>query len=164
MRQANTKDMPMNKDITWDKYVAVSTASIAVLAAIATLHAGTNSSHMLLEKNNANLYQNQANTEWNSYLAQKIESFHGNTDANNVATQMQMQKDLQDKTTALDTKVAGATNKAQVYFEKNSILSTAGTFLEVAIALSAMSVLIKKKYFWIFSLLLAGVGVYFLVL
>src|SRR5258706_14111714 len=108
----------MNKDITWDRYVAVSTAIIAVLAAIATLHAGTNSSLMLLEKNNANLYQNQANTEWNSYLAQEIESYHENTGASNVTAQAQMQKDLQNKTTNLGTKVAGATNKAQTYFEK----------------------------------------------
>lgn len=156
--------MTQNKDIIWDKYVAVSTATIAVLAAITTLHAGTNVSLMLLQKNNANLYQNQANKEWNTYLAQEIASLHENASAGNINTQIKAQQDLRSKTNELESKVTDATNKAQVYFERNSNLSTAGTFLETAIALSAMSILIKKKNFWIFSLFLAVIGIYFLTL
>jgi hypothetical protein len=149
---------------TWDNYVAVTTAIIAVLAAITTLHAGANSSLMLLEKNNANLYQNQANKAWNTYLAQEISSLHENTSEANIIAQVQAQQALQNKTNILEDKVTNATNNAQVYFDKNGNLATAGTFLEVAIALSAMSVLIRKKYFWIFSLLIAAIGIYFLIL
>lgn len=150
--------MAQNKEhIDWHNLVAVTTAIIAVLAAIASFRSSTDASLMLLEKNNANLYQNQANKEWNSYLAGTITSRIFKTASNS-----QEQISFQNKATELENKVTEATNKSQSYFEKNSNLSTAGTFLEVAIALSAMSILIKRKSFWIFSLLLAGVGVYFL--
>ena len=156
--------MVQNKEIIWDKYVAVTTAIIAVLAAIATLQAGANVSEMLLQKNNANLYQNQANKEWNTYLAQELVSLHENTSAGNIQAQKQAQLDLQDKTNALESKVSMATEKAQFYSARSNDLAVAGTLLDIAIALSAMSVLIRKKSFWLFSLLLAGVGVYFLTL
>ena len=152
------------ESLSWNNYVAVSTAIIAVLAAIASLQAGTNVSLMLLEKNNANLYQNQANKQWNTYLAQEIVSLSENTSITNIQIQKQAQQALQRKTDDLENKVMDATQKAQIYFQRNSNLSTAGTFLDIAIALSAMSTLIKKKYFWIFSLLLAAAGIYFLTL
>lgn len=163
--ERDTNIMAQNKEhARWYDYVAITTAIIAVLAAIASFRSSTDVSLMLLEKNNANLYQNQANKQWNTYLAQEITSYQQNSSAANVKIQMQAQQALQRKTDELENKVTEASNKAQTYFEKNSNLSTAGTFLEVAIALSAMSVLIKKKYFWVFSLLIAGVGVYFLAI
>ena len=156
------KDMA-NKTTTtsWIDLVAVTTAIIAVLATIASFQVGADTSVMLLEKNNATLYQNQANKEWNTYLAQEITSLHEDTSLKNLETQKQAQEELQQNTALLEKKVTTATDKAQVYFEKTSKLSIAGIFLQGAIALSAMSVLLKKKYLWIFSLLIAGVGVYF---
>lgn len=150
--------------IYWHQYVAVSTALIAVLAAIASFRSGTDASLMLLSKNSANLYQNQANKEWNTYLAQEILSLHQDTSRASIETQKQEKIDLQQRTGELEKKVTMASDKAQLYFEKNSKLTTAGTFLEIAIALSAMSILIKKRYFWIFSLFLAAIGIYFLIL
>ena len=145
------------RHIDWHSLVAVTTAVIAVLAAIASFRSSADASLMLLEKNNASLYQNQANKAWNSYLADNITSRVLKTDSND-----EEQRRFQNQATELENKVTEATNKSHSYFEKNSNLSTAGTFLEVGIALSAMSILIKRKSFWIFSLLLAGVGVYFL--
>jgi hypothetical protein len=162
---ADTKYMAQQKQaVPFEDYVAVTTAIFAVLAAIASLHSGTNASLMILEKNNANLYQNQANKEWNTYLAQEIVSVHDNAGAGSVAIQRQAQETLQHTTNGLQEKVSQASDKAQYYFEKNGNLSTAGTFLEIAIAISAMSILIKKKSFWIFSLLLGSVGIYFFAL
>ena len=150
--------------IPWENLLAVTTAIMAVLAAIASLHAGTNTSLILVEKNNANLYQNQANKEWNTYLAQEISSLHENAGVANIKLQLQAQEELQLKTAGLEAKVTSTTNKAQTYFEKTSNLSNAGTFLDMGIALSAMSILIKRKSFWIFSIILAGVGIYFLAI
>ena len=157
--------MANNKEaISWSDSVAITTAILAVLIAIASLHVGTNTSLMLVEKNNANLYQNQANKEWNTYLAQEITSLHQNTSTANINAQLQAQADLQMRTNDLEKKVTDATNKAQMYFEKNNDLANSGIFFEIAIAISAISVLIKRRYFWLFSLLIAGVGVYFLTL
>ena len=81
----DTRYMAQTREyIHWHHYVAVTTAIIAVLAAVASFRSSTDSSLMLLEKNNANLYQNQANKEWNTYLAQEISSLHENTSAGNV--------------------------------------------------------------------------------
>ena len=156
--------MAQNKNnIPLENLVAVTTAIMAVLAAIASLHAGTNNSLILVEKNNANLYQNQANKEWNTYLAKEVVSVHKNASPSNIESQTQTQEELQRKNAELENKVTSSTIKAQDYFEKTSNLSNAGTFLEIGIALSAMSVLLKKKSFWVFSLFLAAIGVYFLV-
>ena len=105
----------------WHNYVAITTAIIAVLAAIASFRSSTDASLMLLEKNNANLYQNQANKEWNTYLAQEISSLLGNSNAANVKMQVQAQQDLQNKTNDLENKVTQASNKAQAYFDKTAI-------------------------------------------
>lgn len=137
--------------------IAVTTAIIAVLAAIASFQASANSSLMLDEKNNSILFQNKANKEWNNYLADDITRH-----VRNVSTISQEQKDFQTRAEGLERQVVQASDKFQTYFEKNSNFVTAGTFLEIAIALSAMSTIIVRRELWIFSLLIAGVGVYFL--
>ncbi len=139
--------------------IAVTTAIIAVLAAIASFQASSNSSLMLEEKNNSILFQNKANKQWNNYLADDITRH-----IRNVSTISQEQKDFQMKAESLESQRDQASNKFQTYFEKNSNFVTAGTFLEIAIALSAMSTIIKQRELWIFSLLIAGVGVYFLAI
>ncbi len=145
--------------IPWHNYVAITTAVIAVLAAIASFQASGNSSLMLEEKNNSILFQSKANKEWNNYLADDITRH-----IHNVSTINQEQKDFQTKAESLESQRDQASNKFQTYFEKNSNFVTAGTFLEIAIALSAMSTIIKQRELWIFSLLIAGVGVYFLAI
>ena len=146
-----------HQNLNFHSYVAVSTAIIAVLAAIASFQASSNSSLMLDEKNNSILFQNKANREWNNYLADDITRH-----VINISTISQEQKDFKDKAEALESQAVQASEKFQKHFEKNSHFVTAGTFLEIAIALSAMSTLINRRAFWIFSLVIAGVGVYFL--
>ena len=146
-----------HENFNFHSYVAVSTAIIAVLAAVASFQASSNSSLMLDEKNNSILFQNKANKEWNNYLAEDI-----NRREKNISQISLEQKGFRDKAEAFESQVTDASNKFQKYFQKNSHFVTAGTFLEIAIALSAMSTLINRRVFWIFSLVIAGVGVYFL--
>ena len=141
-----------------DIYIAFTSGIIAVLAAIASFQASGYSSLMLEEKNNSILYQNKANKQWNNYLAGSIIS---QILKKPISLE---QMSFQQKANDLENQVAGASQKFQTYFQKNSNLVIAGTFFEIAIALSSLSVLIRRKSFWIFSLLLAGVGIYFLVL
>lgn len=112
---------------------------------------------MLLEKNNSNLYQSQANKEWNHYLAEDITARVLQREPN-VAEQQQFQAEAEK----LEVEAEISTQKASVYFENSNHLSTSGTFFEAGIALSAMAVLLRQKKIWIFSLLLAGVGVFFI--
>ena len=142
----------------WHDYIAVSTTVIAVLAAVSSLRAGSMASLLLLEKNNSNLYQSQANKEWNHYLASEITS-RVLQKSPNTAEQQRFQAEAE----RFETQAESSTKKASVYFENSSHLATAGTFLEAGIALSAMAVLLRQKKIWIFSLLLAGVGAFFLI-
>ncbi len=147
------------KTFDWRDYIAATTAVIAVLAAVTSLRAGSAASSLLLEKNNSNYYQAKANKEWNSYLANDI--------ANRIlklANNQSDQQKLQQQVKGLEKQADDSTAKATAYFARNTELTTAGTFFEIAIAISAMGVLVKRKFVWIFSLLLSTVGIYFLVL
>ncbi|GEM_PF-4205962 len=147
-------------DPRWHMYVAATTAIVAVLAAIASFQASSYSSLMLEEKNNSILFQSKANKEWNNYLALDITR----RIIQRSSSITQEQQDFQKQAESLESQVTEATRKFQAYFQHNSHLVTAGTFLEIAIAILSMSILVKQKFFWIFSLLFAGVGVYFLAL
>ena len=147
------------KIFDWGDYIAATTAVMAVLAAVTSLRAGSAASSLLLEKNNSNYYQAKANKEWNSYLAIDIANRVRNL-ADNQSDQQKHQQQVKN----LEKQADESTAKADFYFARNTELTTAGTFFEIAIAISAMGVLVKKKLVWIFSLLLSIVGIYFLAL
>ena len=153
--------MAQNKaDWNWEKLVALSTAIIATLAAIASFQASSNSSLMLDEKNNSIFFQSKANKEWNNYLAADITR----RILQKSETTTQEQTAFQEKAVAFENQALEATSKFAVHFQKNSHFVTAGTFLEIAIALSAMSTLVRQRIFWLFSLCIAGIGIYFSLL
>ena len=142
----------------WHNYTALSTVLIAVLAAITSLWTSSTSSLILLEKNNSNYYQAKANKVWNYYLANDI-----TTTILKRPSDQTIQQGFQQQAEGLERQADASTVKASVYFEKNNHFTTAGILFEVAIALSAMAVLVKKRMVWIFSLFLAAVGIYFLL-
>ncbi len=142
----------------WQNFIAITTAIIAVLAAITSFRTSSTSSSLLLEKNNSNYYQSKANKQWNNYLANDI------TDrALKQQSNQSLQQSLKDSAEKLEQQAEESTTKANAYFQKNTNLTTAGTFFEIAIALLAVATLVKKKVLWACSLLLALGGVYFLL-
>ena len=140
--------IPPRSGPMWHYYIAASSVIIAVLAAISSFQSATYSSLILVEKNNSILYQNQANKEWNHYLADYI--LNKNTG------------EFQQKAEGLEEKSKTADQKSEEYFEKTSHLANAGTFFEIVIALSSISLLMERKLLWQLSLILALVGIYFL--
>jgi hypothetical protein len=64
----------------WLRYLALSTALIAVIAALSSLQSGTYANQSLLEKNNAILAQSQASDQWNFYQAKGIKKRSPNWD------------------------------------------------------------------------------------
>jgi len=56
----------------WNRYLALTTAFIAVIAAIASLQSGSYANEAVLEKNTAILFQNKASDQWNYYQAKGI--------------------------------------------------------------------------------------------
>ena len=141
--------VPPQSGPRWHYYIAATSVVIAVLAAISSFQSGTFSSLILVEKNNSILYQNQANKEWNYYLANYILS--------------KDREEFQQKAEELEEKSKKADLKSETYFEKTGHLSNAGTFFEIAIALSSISLLLQRKLLWQLSLILSLAGLYFLM-
>ena len=149
-----------DNNLSWHIYVAATSGLMAVLAAVASFQASGFSSLMLQEKNNSILYQNKANKEWNNYLALDItrQVLHKGSEISSE------QMDFKNQADKLEGQGIEATDKFQKHFEQNSNMVTAGTFLEAAIALASMSILVSRKSVWFISLILAGIGGYFLLI
>src|SRR4051812_22371074 len=59
---------------SWTRWLSVSTALVAVFAAIASLLSGSNSNEAILEKSEAMLNQSLASDQWAYYQAKSVKS------------------------------------------------------------------------------------------
>lgn len=155
---------------SWSKYLALTTAIIAVIAAIASLRSSYFADRSLLEKNDAVLFQSQASDEWNYYQAKGVKK----NLAEGLATQQsddkrkqeaerygREQEEIKKKAEEIEHKVGEANARAEELFERHHQLALGVTFFQIAIALSAISALLRRKSFWMLSILLTGVGLFF---
>ena len=140
--------IPPKNGPMWHYYMAASSVIIAVLAAISSFQSATYSSLILVEKNNSILYQNQANKQWNHSLASDILKENGDS--------------FRQEAEELEKKSQQVNLKSEEYFAKAGHLANAGTFFEIAIALSSISLLLERKLLWHLALILSLVGIYFL--
>ena len=137
----------------WSVYAAVSTALMAVFAAISGLLAGHYSNEALIE-------QIKASDQWSYYQAKGIkaeikalQSKEGMADAAAIAKYKTEQEEIKKA-------AEEAEKESGFHLKKHIFLSQAVTFFQIAIAISAISILTKKKSLWIGSILisLAGMG------
>ncbi|GHO85942.1 DUF4337 domain-containing protein [Dictyobacter formicarum] len=152
----------------WNKYLAITTALIAVFTAIISSMAGNYSSEAFLQKNNAILYQNKASDQWSFYQAKSIklnlaldfyEQTH-NPQRKKDADRYQKEQDgIYHDAKHFESLAQAANDQSAQALEKGERLDTATLFCQIAIALSAMSALVKKEWLWIGSLLVTGVSV-----
>jgi len=154
----------------WNRYLALTTAFIAVVAAIASLQSGSYANEAVLEKNTAILFQNKASDQWNYYQAKGIkkniaDAFYQQTSNEKLKKDsvryQQEQNDIQKQAREYEQSVKEANDKSSKFFEKHHKEALAVTLFQIAIALSAMSALLKRKSFWIFSVLVALGGILF---
>jgi hypothetical protein len=146
---------------SWISWVALSTAILAVLAAIAGLLSGQHA-------NEAMMSQIEAADRWAYYQAKGIKasvldakmSLSGAPNEQDRAKaeryqeeQNEIQKDAQEKET-----------EAKSHFHQHEILAHGVTMFQISIAVAAISALTKKRRFWIVSLLFGAAGCIFLTL
>lgn len=149
----------------WTLYVALSTAFMAVLAAVAGLLAGHHANEALIERV-------KASDQWNYYQAKNLK-------AELVASSDRLLHTLSPNTPVEDHKL----DLARYEREKESIkktaedaeklseqhlghhvpLASAVTAFQIAIAISAISLLTRRRQFWYMGLLLMLIGVGFLI-
>ncbi len=157
---------------SWSKYLALTTVSIAVLAAIASLLAGRYATEAILEKNNAVLFQTKVSDQWSYYqakgvkknIAEAVQTITGNISVKDqVIKYTTEQADVTMVANEYEKQRDEANIQSAKFIAKHQKFSFAVTLFQVAISLSAMAALLRRKYFWYGSIFLTLVGLWFFV-
>jgi hypothetical protein len=145
----------------WISWVALSTAILAVLAAIAGLLSG-------MHANEAMMSQIESSDQWAYYQAKGIKaavldakmSLSGNVseqDETKAERYQEEQKEIQEKANEKE-------HEAKSNFHQHEIFARSVTMFQIAIAVAAISALTKKRRFWLVSLIFGAAGCVFLAL
>ena len=145
----------------WISWVALSTAILAVLAAIAGLLSGR-------FVNEAMMNQIEASDQWSYYQAKSIKaavldakmSLAGTPNDSDQSKRDRYEKEQEKIKSEAEQKEAAAKSN----FHKHEVFARGVTMFQIAIAIAAISALTRRRKFWIVSLLFGGVGCAFLVL
>ena len=145
--------------------VALSSALVAVLAAICALFAGA-------KANEAMLTQLKGSDQWAFYQAKSIKSsilgskidtlkaLGKKTDEKDVEKAEEYKKQMEEIKGEADK----LSKESSDLLAQHELLAKGVTLFQVAIALSAIAVLTKRRFLWVGGLVLACGGTVFLVL
>src|SRR6266567_4329823 len=135
----------------WISWVALSTAVLAVFAAIAGLLSGKHA-------NEAMMNQIEASDQWSFYQAKSVKA--ALLDAKmSLATVTDEEEQTEIKSEA-ERKQADAKSN----FHRHEVYARGVTMFQIAIAVAAISALTKKRRFWIVSLVFGSIGCIFVLL
>lgn len=148
----------------WVNRVALSSAMFAVFAAIAALQSGHHSNEALIE-------QIQSSNQWSYYqakgikgnlLATKIDLFSasGHVVSEDDKSKLNSYREDQEKISELAKEKQEA---AEYHLKIHQAMAKSVTFFQIAIAISAISVLVRRRKFWYGSLIFAGVGLAYFI-
>ncbi len=150
----------------WILFVALSTAFIAVLAAIAGLLGGH-------EANEAMLDQIKASDQWSFYQSKGIKAEISSSTLKilsslpNKEISDEMKSDgirYEKEKQEIKVKAESLEKSSEEHLSKHLPLSKAVTIFQIAIALSAIAIVTQKKILWYIALLFMLGGSYFLFL
>jgi Domain of unknown function (DUF4337) len=148
----------------WVLGVALSSALLAGFAAVASLMAGHHA-------NEAMISQIESTDQWDYYQAKGIKETAltskaeildalgkpvSGADKEKVA---QYQRDKEQ----IEKKAGELEKDAQTHLRTHEVLASAVTMFQIAIAVGAISVLIRSRTFWLVSLAVGVVGIAFLI-
>jgi len=163
--QENIREEAGQKRERLSLYVALSTAIMAVLAALSGLMAGHHANEALIEQIKAAdqwaYYQSRGiKSEIDLSTTTIIKSFSGKIPLEYENKKVERyEKEKED----IRTKAEESEKSSALHLNKHTILSRAVTLFQVAIAVAAISVLTRKRILWLISIGLALIGLIFLV-
>jgi len=145
----------------WISWVALSTAILAVLAAIAGLLSGKHA-------NEAMMSQIEASDQWGYYQAKSIKAsvldakiaLSAAPNESDTAKRDRYEKEQEEIKTEAEHKQL----EAKSNFHQHEVFARGVTMFQIAIAIAAISALTRKRAFWMVSLLFGVAGCVFLVL
>ena len=145
----------------WISWVALSTAILAVLAAIAGLLSGR-------YVNEAMMNQIEASDQWSYYQAKSIKAAVLDAKTSLSVAPNDSDQSKRDRYEKEQEKIKSEAEQkeaaAKSNFHKHEVFAGGVTMFQIAIAIAAISALTRKRRFWIVSLLFGAVGCAFLVL
>lgn len=148
----------------WVLYVALTTAVIAVLAALSGLLAGDHADEAMLA-------QMRSSDSWAFYQAKGVKAeILNSTNTILVAlgkvaiveTVNQIDKDKKEQVKIMQT-AKDQQKESDWHIARHGLLARAVTVFQVAIAIGAISIITKRRTLWLVSVLFALVGVFFLL-
>lgn len=149
---------------SWMVWVALSTAVLAVLAAIASLFANYNSDEALVS-------QIKSSDQWSYYQSKGIKSMVlASTSTLLQAIGKPALPENEEKIKANKAEQEHIKKVAEEFASESThhiaiheVLAKAVTIFQIAIAISAITILTRRKPLWFLSLGLTGIGIYFLL-
>ena len=148
----------------WVLGVALSSAILASLAAVASLQSGHSSNEAMIAQiesaNQWSYFQSKSIKE--SQLRSKIDILNAlgkpPSDADKAKlTEYEHDKDL------IQRKAEGSEQEAKHHLRMHHVLARSVTMFQIAIAMGAISVLARRRRFWWVSLAFGVVGLFFVV-
>jgi hypothetical protein len=147
----------------WVMGVALSTALLAAVAAIASLLSGDNVNEAMYE-------QMLATDKWNYYQAEGIKSSVLETRIEVLNAEGKPLWDLPRKVEEygktrekLKKEATREEDSAQARMKRHHKFAQSVTWSQIAIAVSAIAVLTRQKWFWLVGLGFGAAGLYFLL-
>jgi hypothetical protein len=160
----------------WLLWLSLSTAVIAVLAAIASLESGDHANEAIVLKTDATLTQSAADDAWGYFQAKSMkEDMYralaplaprpevGAEWAKKAEEERREKEEQKTKAERLADEVAAADTESRRHLRVHHQFAKSVTIFQVAIALSAIAALARKKFLWWVSLAVGAVGAAFLV-
>jgi hypothetical protein len=149
--------------------VSITIAILAVLAAIASSLETFESASAIIAANRAVLLQDQATDQWSFYEAKSLKknmfALAADTGGSRAAAYLKKSKaEAADETTAqADAKKLEAAREDQIKLTeahegRHHRLTIGATLLEMAIALSTIAIVTKKRWPWMLSAGLGAIG------
>jgi hypothetical protein len=160
----------------WLLWLSLSTAIIAVLAAIASLESGDHANEAIILKTEATLTQSREDDAWGYYQAKSIKQEMLETMSElaprpelaaawkaKAATEKKEKAEKQAEAEKLAREVADGDKDARHHLDTHHQFAKAVTVFQVAIALAAIAALTRRKLLWWVSLAIGGGGGLFFV-
>ena len=175
LREAREEREREAKETHWTRFISLSTAIFAVVAAVAALQAGKLVNEAVLLKNDAVLQQARASDTWAYYQAKGIKSAMARQTADLIAVnpagadksahwkeeaerQKAEQAQLKSDAEELEKKRDEKDRESNGLLEHHELFAQCVTCLQVAISLSAIAALTKRKDVWLASIVLGVFG------
>jgi hypothetical protein len=157
----------------WMRWLSLSTAMIAVFAAVASLESGSNSNEAILEKSEAMLNQSRASDQWAYFQAKGLKATLSEGEAAiitegkpelaaKLAAEAKRYRGETDEIQKIaheyEDKVKDNNDRSEALMERHHRFAISVTLLQIAIALSAIAALTRRRPLWFLGMAVSAVG------